>query len=379
MTAVRAMRLYFVSTGSDKQHVLHIYERHDKLFELPCQHGRNGKKLSAPTIKGPFADQATADKALASFVNAKTRDGYEIDHSFGDSTPAAGASSIVGVKARTKSNVPVMLLRQIGESELEAIITDNAFAVELKADGERTLSIVQENGDVMFVNKQGNATSAPTIIATILADLPPGTIVDGELMGDNTYFLFDCLAYGTTDLTARSARYRWGILRANVFATIACQDWIKLIPHAETEHEKRALLERARDTNAEGITGKRLDAPHEAGRGGKNAPAVKYRFVDGVSCIVTSVPAHDDTRSIGLSLLGPTGEQTPCGRVTIAANTPLPALGSIVEVTCRGANPGSNALWHPTYKGQRTDVTREDCTIDQLRYRNSDAEATLAS
>jgi bifunctional non-homologous end joining protein LigD len=59
--------------------------------------------------------------------------------------------------------------------------------------------------------------------------------------------------------------------------------------------------------------------------------------------------------------------------VTIPPNHDLPPVGSVVEVRYLYAFRESGALYQPVYLGQRDDVDPEECTVDQLKWKATDA------
>lgn len=58
--------------------------------------------------------------------------------------------------------------------------------------------------------------------------------------------------------------------------------------------------------------------------------------------------------------------EIPVGNVTIPANYPIPAVGSLVEVKYLYFFPGGS-LYQPQYLGVRSDADRGDCDIAKLK------------
>lgn len=68
-------------------------------------------------------------------------------------------------------------------------------------------------------------------------------------------------------------------------------------------------------------------------------------------------------------------EDQPAGNVTIPPNHEIPATGQVVECCYLYAFRESGSIYQPVYLGSRDDITAEECSTAQLKYK---AEALAA-
>ena len=135
--------------------------------------------------------------------------------------------------------------------------------------------------------------------------------------------------------------------------------------------EKRQAFENMKVDHCEGVVFKHTDAPYIAGRPASGGTQLKYKFCETASFIVGKVNAK---RSIGLLLFD--GEKIkPAGNVTIPPNHEIPAAGQVVECRYLYAFRESGSIYQPVYLGVRDDITSDECTTAQLKYK---AEALAA-
>ncbi|RYB01779.1 DNA ligase D [Lichenibacterium ramalinae] len=156
------------------------------------------------------------------------------------------------------------------------------WAHEIKFDGYRMQLRVQR-GKAVLLTRKGLDWSAkfPEIVASG-ADLPDG-IIDGEVVAldgmgapsfsalqaaisdgrtaDLTYFVFDLLFAGKTDLRSLPLSERKGRLHTLVEGARAN---VRFVEHFATSGEE--MLESVSRMGLEGIISKRLDAPYRSGR-----------------------------------------------------------------------------------------------------------------
>lgn len=140
---------------------------------------------------------------------------------------------------------------------------------------------------------------------------------------------------------------------------------ITLVETAYQPPEKRELAARLKREQREGLVLKHVDAPYTAGRPASGGPQLKYKFYESASFIVQKVNAK---RSVSL-LLKKDAALVAAGNVTIPPNHSLPASGEVVDCRYLYAFPESGCIYQPTYLGPRGDLTADDCTVDQLKYK----------
>ena len=112
---------------------------------------------------------------------------------------------------------------------------------------------------------------------------------------------------------------------------------------------------------------KLLTAPYTPGKTSGSSVALKYKFIESASFLVTLV--HPTKRSVALGLYEGS-EIVEAGHVTIPPNHEVPRPGSVVEVRYLYAFRQSGSVYQPLYLGEREDIDQAECTVSQLKYRH---------
>ena len=120
----------------------------------------------------------------------------------------------------------------------------------------------------------------------------------------------------------------------------------------------------------EGVVFKRLDAPYTPGRPNSGGSQFKHKFYATLSAVVAKL---NPQRSVELRLLNGSGWHG-VGNVTIPVNFQIPEVGQVIEVRFLYAFRESNALYQPTYLGQRNDIAQHECVLSQLKYKPQEEE-----
>ena len=190
---------------------------------------------------------------------------------------------------------------------------------------------------------------------------------DGEAVGD-TLHVFDVLE--SQGLDHRAQPY---IKRLDILAQLLPASGTAIVPvcTAQATREKTRLYVRLREQFKEGIVLKLLTAEYSPGKTSGSSPvALKYKFVESASFLVTCV--HPSKRSVSLGLYEGS-ELVEAGHVTIPANHDIPQPGAVVEARYLYAFRQSGAVYQPCYLGEREDIAPAECTVAQLKYRHEPA------
>lgn len=188
-------------------------------------------------------------------------------------------------------------------------------------------------------------------------------MVDGEIVGDQ-YYVFDIMERDGQNIRQHGYESRYDVLSTLL---AGARPNLHLVILARTEAEKRAMFERLKDINAEGVVIIALDSPYIEGR---NEDRMKFKFWVTASCIIS---AHNDKRSVALHLLAETGDAIAVGNVTIPANHEIPLVGDVVEIRYLYMVAEGGSLYQPTYLGRRTDIPHTDCLVSQIKYKSAEA------
>jgi len=170
---------------------------------------------------------------------------------------------------------------------------------EIKLDGYRALAVKSGTGVTLFSRRRKSLNSQFPYIAEALADLPAGTVVDGELVAlDDTgrpdfnllqnfraqasrihYYVFDLLSWKDRDLTRLPLMERRALLKSVVVIRdkrIRVADYFEAAP--------TDLLSAVRERGLEGVIGKRKDSVYQPGK--RSGAWIKYRVNRGQEFVI---------------------------------------------------------------------------------------------
>jgi DNA ligase D-like protein (predicted ligase) len=161
---------------------------------------------------------------------------------------------------------------------------------EIKLDGYRALAVKSPTGVTLFSRNRKSLNRQFPYIVEALADLPEGTVVDGEVVAiDDSgrpnfnllqnfraeaariqYYVFDLLCWKDRDLTRLPLIERRMLLNALLVVNdkrIRIADYVEAAP--------RDLLAAVREQGLEGIVGKQKDSHYQPGK--RSGAWIKYR------------------------------------------------------------------------------------------------------
>src|SRR6266513_3128944 len=152
---------------------------------------------------------------------------------------------------------------------------------EIKLDGYRALAVKSGTGVTLFSRRRKSLNRQFPYIVEALADLPAGTVVDGEVVAIDEsgrpdfnllqkvrteasriqYYIFDLLCWKDRDLTRLPLIERRMLLNALLVVNdkrIRIADYVEAAP--------RDLLAAVREQGLEGIVGKQKDSHYQPGK-----------------------------------------------------------------------------------------------------------------
>ena len=347
--------LYFRQGTSDKVYQVWIEETASGSL-VNFAYGRRGSTLTTGTkTQSPVSAEA-AQKIFDKLVKEKEGKGYTEGES---GQPYTGTSD-----GERQTGLSPQLLNPVGETEGARLLTDFRYGAQEKYDGKRIILAADSSG-VTASNRKGLVCGIPEAVkeaALALHALVGKFIIDGEMVGE-TFFAFDMLQYGASDLRTRHYKQRYVMLSACIGEG---SEALRCAELAYLADDKARLCARLKREGKEGIVFKSLDAPYTAGRPNSGGSQFKWKFVDTCSALVSHI---NKQRSVALSLFDAAkGEWVGVGNVTIPANHEVPPVGAVVEVRYLYAYRGG-ALYQPFYLGVRDDLEREDCKLSQLKFK----------
>jgi len=168
---------------------------------------------------------------------------------------------------------------------------------EIKIDGYRVIAVKSDRVN-LFSRKKKSFNNKFAYIADALADLPPGTVVDGELVAIDEngrpnfnllqnfrtgasqiqFYVFDLLCLNNRDTTKLPL-----IERRELLKTLAFKDKrIKIVDYVEAQPTE--LLSSVREQHLEGIVGKRKDSLYQPGK--RTGAWIKFRVNCGQELVI---------------------------------------------------------------------------------------------
>ena len=345
---IKQVSLANTQGSSDKVYNIQIQEK-DSGFVVNFQYGRRGSTLKPGTKTKEPTTLEDAEKIYSKLMKDKIRKGYEPN---GDSFEAQEL-----VEVKDIEELPQLLNEVSGEEQVLALLEDGRYVAQEKMDGERR-PLKKTKEETFGINKKGHRVSTIKKILNSVSNQDT-LLIDCEQVGDVLY-AFDCLELNGEDLKNKSLKKRLEVLSSLEFGKN-----IKIVPTATTTDEKKALFEKLKKENKEGIVFKQNNSKYQSGRPSSGGPVLKYKFY---KTTTAKVESHTKgKRSVGLTMLE-NEEVVNVGKCTIPANHEIPEIGSYVEVRYLYAYKGG-ALYQPVYLGQRNDQDDTDINTSQLIYK----------
>lgn len=344
--------LYYCQGGSDKVYQASIESSGEK-YVVRYAYGRRGTTLQTGVKTALPITYEHAKQIYTKLIAEKLAKGYTPGESGTPYQQTDRSSDATGILPQ--------LLNPIESVEASRFIADAAWCLQEKFDGKRIL-IRKRDTTVEGVNRNGLIVALPKPIEEAAQRVPESFIIDGECIGDKL-IAFDLLELNGVDHRHEPYLKRLGALLRIVpgDSSLAVADTMFGTP------AKAEMLQRLRTENKEGAVFKRIAAPYSVGRPASGGDALKFKFYETASFLVTRVNRQ---RSVNVGLMRG-GELVPAGRVTIPPNHPVPTPGVVIEARYLYAYPESGSIYQPVYLGVRSDIGSDQCTVSQLKFKNA--------
>ena len=354
--------MYFKEGSSDKEYTLQIVECDAPLtgmYLVNFQYGRRGSTL-IPGTKTPTAvSLETAQKIYNKLVAEKIGKGYKV--MVGEDNK--DYVSVANIPETKKVIFVPQLLNPIDESEIEQYLKDDSYGTQEKINGKHQ-AFSKKAGQVQVTNKKGQVIGYPETLSKALQSVVT-CLIDSEAVGE-TYYAFDLLDSVDKDMRNLPYLNRYKALESAFALNIFKGTTITLVPLAIGYKDKKAMYDKLKAENKEGIVFKKLDSKYSPGRPSSKGPMLKAKFYAELSARVCQ--GREGKRSIGLELLNDKGIWVNVGNCTIGGTKPIPSIGSIVEIKYLYCLPGGS-LYQPSYKEPRDDIDADECLMTQIKYK----------
>jgi bifunctional non-homologous end joining protein LigD len=348
---IESVELRYQEGNSDKVYKASVEEAEDG-YVVNFAYGRRGSALNTGTKTQSPVTLEEARKIYAKLVNSKTRKGYQVF------TGAGGEAISIAENAGEDTGLRPQLLNPVDGETASAYIRHPDWCVQEKFDGRRML-LRSSAGVITAANRRGRATAAPEGVTEALEPVNRPFVIDGELVGEH-YHCFDLLYNRGIDL--RSLPYSQRLAMLEGFFGKLESEYFSIVVTA-CGNTRQRFVEKLRADGKEGVVLKHLLMPWNAGRPASGGNALKLKFWETCSCVVSKVNAQ---RSVEVALDG-----RSVGNVTIPPNHAVPEPGQVVEVRYLYVNAEGGSLYQPVYLGVRDDIPVEECTFEMqnLKYK----------
>lgn len=352
MSIIEQISLAYKDAGSDKVYHAQI-EQVDGGYNVNFQYGKRGSTL---TTGSKTASPVALDKAQAIYnklVKEKVGKGY--------SEGASGAVFQSKALEDRFTGITPQLLNKIVDPQ--KYIDDDSYFMQEKYDGHRRM-IKIEGAEVTSINKKGLEVLSPEEVIKPIKTLGRNIVVDGELVGDK-YYLFDILSLDDKNLREETAVERYRILSSlglpNVVETYF------------TKAQKQEAFDKKspKEMKVEGVVFKKKDSTYVSGRPNSGGNQLKYKFY---ATDTFEVVSHNSgKRSINVVSYTEMGDSYDMGRITIPETTPMPDVGSFVEIRYLYCHEGGK-LFQTTFLNVRIDQDKTDCHMREIKFKKVDEE-----
>ena len=366
MSELLRTRFTFTEGSSDKEYIVQIQAR-DGGFVLLTYHGRRGSTLTETLKTKTPVEYEVAKKAFDKAVKERISKGYVADGA------DAGAVMVSGGEQPVQTGMIPHLLNVMTEADLEQAIEDDGWVMQEKHNGHRR-GFALSASSTISANRKGFSVAYPSEVTDELASCCSSFFpltVDGELIGTR-YVIFDVREVCGDRIEALALETRLEHMESlrKALAAGGARN-VEVVVTAYTAEDKRKLFERVKAEKGEGVVVKRRGTPYTPGKPASGGTHLKFPFLKFATAIVTSL--HPTKSSIGISMLDSDGNLVSVGNCTIPANKSTPEIGALVEIRYLYAHKGGS-LFQPVYQHEREDVSREECTLSTLHYKQGTPE-----
>lgn len=347
--------LFCTTGGASKEYHLFTIDHADGTYTLFYANGAIGAAMK-PKVKAGPAPFDVIKKEFDKTVKSK------ISASPAYTEASSGVSLTTTQDAGDQSGWMPHLLTEVDDDGLEALLKDDRWLAQEKINGERRAVLIEDDA-IRGANKKGRFIGGvPTAWAEALKTLPPGSVLDGEHVGD-TLYVFDVPRWRGVDTSDQPYSMRLGRVKLSV--AVANEPTIRMAEVATGEVAKRELLATVTSNIGEGIVFTRADSTYVNGRSSaNNSGRIKYKLYEFSNCVVLHKNAG---RSVALGLYDAAGAMVNVGSVTIPPNQEIPSEAAVLRVRYMHMFDGGSLYGPPVSFGVVSGVNPEDCTLAQVK------------
>lgn len=259
------------------------------------------------------------------------------------------------------------MLAQSCVGDPDRYIRDSLWAALQKLDGKHLVAD-GTMGSLRYYNRKGDRTDCPKLIARDLQTLLAlDAVLDGELMANGTYVVFDLVACGSLVTPATP----WSDRRLTLESLFDPHIWkperVKLLPCARTTIRKRTLFKKVWTQGYEGVMLAKVDAPYRPAKSpyDRSPHSLKCKNVRTIDAVVKSLGTTKQNMQLEVYRDGEPVDIGECSR--LEGDAPKAKAGDVIEIQVLNCGtPEKPRLYQPHAKRLRDDKDPNECTYDQL-------------
>jgi bifunctional non-homologous end joining protein LigD len=356
---VAETNLRYQGGGSDKVYNAWITEDPEDEFKVYFSYGRTGTSLNHGTKTASPVDNAVALKIYNKLVKSKLAKGYkDVGGGSGSRTFTKPEAVVIPEAINEEFGQLPQLLNVVKEENLQVLFDNPDWVMMPKHDGKRRMFEKKES-EVAAGNRKGLQVAIDKALMDAVKKFPMEHVVlDGEDMGSE-FICFDMIIHGVPF----SARLE---IMKIAFKEISRMRKIQMTDVYYTREEKMKAFEKLKADGQEGVVFRKLSSIYEVGRPASGGNALKFKFVETASFLVTGI--NEGKSSVSIGVFNDSFELTEVGNATVYPNLDMPKEGDIVEVEYLYAFKGGS-VYQPVLLGTRDDLTPADCTMKQLKFK----------
>lgn len=342
---IQSVSLKYQDARSHKGYNVTLEQVGDDLYSVNFNYGRIGKAFQSGTKTAQPVDLNKAQSIFDKLVKSKVAKGYR--------QCGTADSSITHLCEKERWDYTPLLLESTTARQAQSLI-DNGWIVQRKYDGERGL-FQYKDGAIQQINKKGFYVAGNTSLINSLPQDQDEFIIDCEVFQEHAY-IFDVIKVNGNDIADMPYSMRYELMKQH-FSHLENFTVVESF----VGNDAKNTVKEFEQTGFEGVVLKDPNAPYYFSRSGSY---VKLKFTKSVSAVVAR--HNDGKRSVAVQVFDD-ANPIDVGNVTIPVNHPIPDIGQVIEIEYLYATSG-NILYQPIYKGQRNDVSADECRLSELEY-----------
>lgn len=262
-------------------------------------------------------------------------------------------------------------------SDVGRYIRDDGWAMEQKMDGVRCIAAFTRGPvcETRFMSHTGAPLHSGekhfTAVADEIAAMPMDCTLDGELMANGDYWVFDLLALAGRECGELpfSARRQFLVSLFAMFDSAT----VRLVESFTDADGKAALWQRVLDSGAEGVVVKRLTGTYQSK--GRTRNVLKIKVTKTIDVVVIGYGHETESAVLGLYRNRVLTEVGKCSLI----GKPHVEIGDVIEVQyLYVVDPAAPRLYQGRMMRRRDDKAGIECQWDQLDGATASREVVAA-